>query len=54
MKQSAGSRLPPLLVLVLALLATLAACSSLDSDPTAKWDADRLYAEAKEEMSSAN
>jgi len=54
MKRSAGWPSSPLLFLVLALLATLAACSSIESDPTAKWDADRLYAEAKEEMSSGN
>jgi outer membrane protein assembly factor BamD len=42
------------LALLFALLATLAACSSLENDPTAKWGADRLYAEAKEEMSAAN
>lgn len=39
---------------VLALLTTIAACGSLDKDPTAKWDAERLYSEAKDEMSAGN
>lgn len=33
---------------------TLAACGALEQDPTAKWDAERLYKEAQEEMSLAN
>jgi len=37
-------------VLIAALM--LAACSNLDKDPTVKWDAERLYAEAKELMAS--
>lgn len=34
--------------------ALLAGCGALDKDPTAKWDAERLYAEAKDEMTIAN
>jgi outer membrane protein assembly factor BamD len=37
-----------------ASLALLAACSALEKDPTAKWDAERLYAEARDEISSGN
>ncbi len=33
---------------------TLVACGALEQDPTVKWDADRLYKEAKEELSLAN
>jgi outer membrane protein assembly factor BamD len=40
--------------LSLAAAALFAGCGSLDSDPTAKWDAERLYAEAKDEMTIAN
>jgi outer membrane protein assembly factor BamD len=36
----------------LALL--LSGCGSMQRDPTAKWDADRLYQEAKEEMMVGN
>ncbi len=32
----------------------LAACGTTERDPSAKWDADRLYAEAKTEMAAAN
>lgn len=32
----------------------LAACGTFEKDPSAKWDADRLYAEAKAEMAIAN
>jgi outer membrane protein assembly factor BamD len=32
----------------------LAGCGSVQRDPTAKWDADRLYKEAKEEMMVGN
>jgi outer membrane protein assembly factor BamD len=39
---------------VLLVVGVLAACSSIERDPTAKWDADRLYAEAKELMQSGN
>ncbi len=38
----------------LVLLIVLAGCTSLDKDPTAKWDADRLYKEAKDEQQIAN
>jgi outer membrane protein assembly factor BamD len=38
----------------LALVWALAGCGSLEKDPTTKWDADRLYAEAKEEMTIGN
>jgi outer membrane protein assembly factor BamD len=41
-------------VLSLAAAALLAGCGSFDKDPTAKWDAERLYAEAKDEMTIAN
>jgi outer membrane protein assembly factor BamD len=38
-----------------AIALTLAACSASDPpDPTIGWSPDRLYAEAKDEMSSAN
>lgn len=43
-----------LLLPVLALVLASAGCGSLEKDPTTKWDADRLYAEAKEEMTIAN
>ncbi|HEX7156443.1 MAG TPA: outer membrane protein assembly factor BamD [Burkholderiaceae bacterium] len=39
---------------VLALGLLLAACSSLEKDPTSKWDADRIYNEAHGEMKSGN
>lgn len=42
------------LALAVALVASLGACSSLEKDPTAKWDAERLYNEAKEEIAIAN
>lgn len=32
----------------------LAACGALEQDPTIKWDAERLYKEAQEEMSLGN
>src|SRR5262249_19620326 len=41
-------------LLALVLLAALVGCSSIESDPTAKWDANRLYSEAKDEMAAAN
>lgn len=34
----------------LAAAAALAACSGLEKDPTSKWDADRLYNEARTEL----
>jgi outer membrane protein assembly factor BamD len=40
--------------LALALLAGLTACGSLEKDPTVNWDADRIYKQAKDEMSVAN
>lgn len=42
------------LALVLSAATLLAACSSLDRDPTVKWDADRLYSEAKSELEIGN
>lgn len=39
---------------LLALLFALAACTSLEKDPTAKWDAEKLYSEAKGEQQIAN
>jgi len=43
-----------LLWLAAAVVAGLAGCSSIDKDPTLKWDAEKLYAEAKEEMTVGN
>jgi outer membrane protein assembly factor BamD len=37
-----------------AVLALVAACSSFERDPTAKWDADRLLQEAKSEIEVGN
>jgi outer membrane protein assembly factor BamD len=37
-------------VLLCLALAALAGCSSLEKDATAKWDADRLYNEARAEL----
>lgn len=34
--------------------ALLAACGTAERDPSVKWDADRLYAEARDEMSAGN
>jgi outer membrane protein assembly factor BamD len=42
------------LLAVAAAALALASCESLDRDPVAKWDADRLYGEARDEMSVAN
>jgi len=39
---------------MVALVAAFTGCGSLDKDPTVKWDAERLYAEAKEEMGVGN
>jgi outer membrane protein assembly factor BamD len=48
-----GNRvLPWLRAAALALL--LAGCGTFEKDPSSKWDADRLYAEAKLEMQVAN
>ncbi len=38
----------------LALGLLLAACGSMDKDPTAKWDADRIYNEAHDELDGSN
>jgi outer membrane protein assembly factor BamD len=38
----------------LCAVALLAACNTVEKDPTAKWDADRIYREAQVEMSGAN
>ena len=43
-----------LCALALVLVSTLAGCSSVEKDPTLKWDAERLYSEAKEEMGIAS
>lgn len=43
-----------LLALTLAAAGLLGACDSLEKDPTAKWDAERLYTEAKGEVAIAN
>jgi len=40
--------------LLLAAVMALAACGTLERDPTSKWDAERLYKEAKEEMQIGN
>jgi outer membrane protein assembly factor BamD len=40
--------------LTLAGLVALAACGSLDKDPTAKWDAERLYREGHDELLAGN
>jgi outer membrane protein assembly factor BamD len=38
----------------LASLVALAACSSLEKDPTSKWDAERLYKEGHSELLAGN
>jgi outer membrane protein assembly factor BamD len=43
-----------LAALLLGLALLLSGCGSVQRDPTAKWDADRLYKEAKEEMMVGN
>jgi outer membrane protein assembly factor BamD len=48
-----SSRLARLLLLAGAS-ALLAACSAFEKDPTSKWDADRLYKEAQEELALSN
>lgn len=48
-----GSRLRRAL-LPLAVLLLVGACGSLDKDSTAKWDADRLYNEARTELQSGS
>jgi len=42
------------LVALSALVALFAGCSSFDKDPTAKWDADKIYKEAHDEMIIGN
>ncbi len=44
--------LPRMLPLALAIL--LAACGTIEKDPTAKWDADRLYNEARTQLQDGN
>lgn len=41
-------------LLLVGACAVLAACGTFDKDPTSKWDADRLYKEAQEEMMISN
>jgi outer membrane protein assembly factor BamD len=43
-----------LAALLAGLALLLSGCGSVQRDPTAKWDADRLYKEAKEEMMVGN
>ncbi len=40
--------------LALTGLIALAACSSIEKDPTAKWDAERLYKEGHDELIAGN
>ena len=47
-----ANRTATLVALVAAI--GLAGCGTVERDPTAKWDADRLYAEARGEMDIAN
>jgi outer membrane protein assembly factor BamD len=42
------------LSLVVIIAASLAGCSAVDKDSTAKWDADRLYNEARQELLDSN
>jgi outer membrane protein assembly factor BamD len=49
---NAGRRLAAALALGTALL--VAGCNSVTRDPTSKWDADRLYQEARGEMQVGN
>jgi outer membrane protein assembly factor BamD len=42
------------LIALAVLAAVFAGCSSFDKDPTAKWDADKIYKEAHEEMQVGN
>jgi outer membrane protein assembly factor BamD len=42
------------LALIAVAMLGIGACGSLDKDPTAKWDADRLYKEASEERALGN
>ena len=47
-RQLASRLFPGLVPLLLAIL--LGGCTSIEKDPTAKWDADRLYNEARTEL----
>lgn len=47
-------RLAALLLAALVATLSLGACGTFERDPTAKWDADRLYQEARGEMEIAN
>lgn len=40
--------------LLLAMALGISACASSEYDPTANWSADRLYADAKDELGSGN
>ncbi|HYA76797.1 MAG TPA: outer membrane protein assembly factor BamD [Burkholderiaceae bacterium] len=40
----------PLGLVAVTLVALLAACAGVEKDPTAKWDADRLYNEARTQL----
>src|SRR5450631_105651 len=51
--QQCGRWLAPWLVPVL-LATVVSACGSVDKDPTAKWDADRLYNEGRTELNDGN
>lgn len=42
------------LIAAMAVVIALTGCGSIDRDPTAKWDADRLYAEARSEIEIYN
>lgn len=46
------TRLHPLSVSVLLAASLLVGCSSTPEDPTANWTTDRIYSEAREEISS--
>lgn len=50
----AGHRLLRAVLAPLALALVLGACGSVDKDATAKWDADRLYNEARTELNSGS
>lgn len=41
-------------LIAVSTLIGLTGCSTVERDPTTKWDADRLYAEARAEMDIAN
>lgn len=49
-----GTWTSALAAVALALTMALVGCTSLDNDPTAKWNADKLYNEAKEEQQVGN